>query len=330
MKGNLYARLSDPRFLFDAWLRVARKKGACGVDSQGIKTFAASAEKNILKISRLLRDEIYEPSPLRSVQIPKERPGAFRRLGIPTIQDRVVFQGVNTLLQNAWTPHFSPLSFAYRYGVGVNDAIEAITRLVKTGKHWFTKGDIRGCFDELNWDIISFALKEWLSDEPLRRLIQKALRVPIVRDGRIIQRRKGVAQESPLSPILANLYLHPFDYDMLSHSFPLVRYGDDWIVLSGSESTAADAFHTAAASLSRLYININSEKSGVGNLTEECVVFLGHKIGATGVDACAKGWKRFATALDKLENARNPKEATHARTLLSNLKSFYRNVGRID
>ena len=326
---NLYNQLCEPRFLYDAWLRVARKKGTSGVDSQDIEAFASSAEKNILKISKALCDESYEPSPLRSVQIPKERPGAFRRLGIPTIQDRVVFQGVNFLLQKTWTPRFSPLSFAYRFRVGVADAIEAAIGLVKAGKRWFTKGDIRGCFDELNWDVLSLALKEWLSDEPLRRLIQKALRVPTVQGGRIIPRHKGVPQGSPLSPILSNLYLHPFDYEMLSHGFPPIRYGDDWIILSDNESAAAEAFQIAAASLSRLYISINSEKSGIGNLEEESVVFLGHKIDATGIDASAKGWKRFAQALGKLENARTPEEATQARALLSNLKSFYRNAGKI-
>ena len=329
MNAHLYVQLCEPRFLYDAWLRVARKKGASGVDSQSINSFAFSAEKNILKISKALRDETYAPSPLRSVQIPKERPGAFRRLGIPTIQDRVVFQGVNVLLQKNWTPRFSPLSFAYRPGVGVYDAIEAIIELVKAGKCWFIKGDIRGCFDELNWDILSFALQEWLPDEPLRRLIQKALRVPTVQGGRIIPRRKGVPQGSPLSPILANLYLHPFDYEMLSRRFPLIRYGDDWIALSDSENAAVEAFQIAAASLFQLRIDINSEKSGIGNLEEEYIVFLGHKIDSTSIDACAKGWKRFAQALGKLENARTPEDAARARALLGSLKSFYRNAGRI-
>ena len=85
----------------------------------------------------------------------------------------------------------------------------------------------------------------------------------------------------------------------------------------------------AAASLSRLCINVNTEKSGVGSLEDESVVFLGHKIDSISVDACAKGWKRFARALDKLENARTTEEATQARALLSSLKSFYRNAGKI-
>jgi retron-type reverse transcriptase len=232
-------------------------------------------------------------------------------------------------LQEIWTPLFSPLSFAYKPNVGVSDAIEAVSKLVKGGKYWFVKGDIRGCFDELNWDILSQTLKEWLPDEPLRRLINKALRVPVVFEGRIAPRHKGVPQGSPLSPILANLYLHSFDYDMLLDRFPLIRYGDDWVTLTRSEAEAVDGYRTAESSLSRLLIEINSEKSGVGNLEEESIVFLGHKIDAAGIDAGPKGWQRFARAVGDFKSARTPEELSRARSELNSLKAFYRNAGII-
>ncbi|GHV28311.1 hypothetical protein FACS1894167_04990 [Synergistales bacterium] len=329
MNMTMYGRLCDPDFLRCSWLRVARKKGASGVDSQGIQEFTRSLDKNISKIARSLEQENYEPSPLRSVQIPKEQKGKFRRLGIPTIQDRVVFQGVNMLLQEEWTPRFSPLSFAYRPNTGVSDAIEAISDLLRSGKYWFVKGDIRGCFDELNWDIMSQKLHEWLPDEPLRRLINKAVRVPVVSGGRISPRHKGVPQGSPLSPILANLYLHSFDYDMLLNRFPVVRYGDDWAALTRSETEAADGYRTADSSLSRLLIEINTEKSGIGNLQEESIVFLGHKISADGIDAGPNGWRRFAQAVGDFKNARTPDELSRARAELNSLKSFYRGVGTV-
>jgi group II intron reverse transcriptase/maturase len=329
MSANLYSQLCEPPFLYDSWLRVARKKGASGVDGQEVRDFASSLEKNIQKIAQALQKGNYEPSPLRSVQIPKERRGTFRRLGIPTIQDRVVFQGVNVLLQKLWTPRFSPFSFAYRPGAGVSDAIRTVSAFVGNGKHWFVKGDIRGCFDSLDWDILSLALKEWLADEPLRGLINKALRVPVVTQGRILPRRKGVPQGSPLSPVLANLYLYPFDYEMTYQRFPPIRYGDDWIVLLSSESEAIEGFQCASAALSRILVDINTEKSGIGSLEEESILFLGHKIGASAIDAGPNGWKRFAKALSDLKNARNPAEFSRARAELSHLKSFYRNVGKI-
>jgi group II intron reverse transcriptase/maturase len=324
---TLYQRLCEPEFLYRSWLRVARKKGASGVDSQGVREFGASVEKNILKISQSLQRETYAPSPLRSVQIPKERKGTFRRLGIPTIQDRVVFQGVNALLQEFWTPRFSPLSFAYRPKVGVSDAIERVSEFIRNGRHWFIKGDIRGCFDELNWDILSRALGEWLPDKSLQHLIQKALRVPIVFEGRIVSRHKGVAQGSPLSPILANLYFYPFDYEMLSFHLPLIRYGDDWIAMTHTEAEAVEGFRVAAASLSRLCIDVNKEKSGIGNLEEESILFLGHKINVTSIDAAPKGWQKLIKAVGDFKNARTPEEIMQTRARLIHLKSFYRNAG---
>jgi group II intron reverse transcriptase/maturase len=330
METNLYCRLCDPRFLYESWLRVERKKGASGVDGQEIQDFALSLDKNLQKIARSLQRENYEPSPLRSVQIPKERKGTFRRLGIPAIKDRVVFQGANLLLQKLWTPRFSPFSFAYRPGAGVADAIRTVSAFIGNGKHWFAKGDIRGCFDSLDWDILSRALKEWLPDEPLRRLINKALRVPIVDEGRILPRHRGVPQGSPLSPILANLYLYPFDYEMICQRFPPIRYGDDWIILTSSEAGAADGFQCASAALSRILIDINTEKSGIGNLEEESIVFLGHKIDASSIDAGPNGWKKFSKAVSDLKNARNPEEFSCARGELLHLKSFYRNAGKIE
>ena len=305
MNENLYRRLCEFQFLYESWLRVARKKGTSGVDSQGIQDFASSLKKNLLKIARALQEETYIPSPLRSVQIPKEQSGTFRRLGIPTIQDRVVFLGVNTLLQEVWTPRFSPFSFAYRPKMGVSDAVQTVSTLIRNGRHWFVKGDIRGCFDELNWDILSLTLKEWLPDEPLRRLINKALRVPVVSEGRILPRHKGVPQGSPLSPILANLYFYPFDYEMLSHRFPLVRYGDDWLTLTPSEKEAVDGFQMASEVLSRLLIEINTDKSGIGNLEEESVVFLGHKINAMSIDAGPRGWGASPSAPNFAEHHRH-------------------------
>lgn len=329
MSDRLYRQLCDPRLLFQAWLRVLRKRGAAGVDSESINEFNQKAEKNILRISDLLCHGRYEPAPLRKTLIPKEQKGRFRCLGIPTVRDRIVFQAANALLQEFWRDLFSPLSFAYKSGVGVSQAIETVARLLRQNNLWFVKGDIRGCFDSLDWGILSQRLKEWLPDESMRALVNKAIRVPVVYEGRISSRRRGIPQGSPLSPILANLYLYPFDYELLRHRIPIVRYADDWLVLTKDERQAESAFHVARGILSTLLIEINPRKSGIGSLENEDILFLGHRINARSIDADPRGWARFADALRLLKSARGQAEAAQARGKLSSLRSFYRNVGEV-
>lgn len=325
----LYESLCEPAFLYESWRAVEKKKGTSGVDGQKINDFAKKLERNLLFLARHLKKEIYEPSALRNVKIKKEN-GRFRSLGIPTIMDRIVFHGIHRLLLEVWDPHFAPFSFAYRPNRGITGAIQTVLQLILQQRFWFVKGDVRGCFDEVNWDILSSQLRDWVPDERLRRLINKALRVPFIEEGRIRQRCKGLPQGSPLSPILSNLYLHPLDIEMFNQGFPLIRYADDWVVLVESEQMASDAFHVAQSTLSLLSIELNSKKSGIGDLQEEAILFLGHKIDALHVDAGPNGWRRFASALSTLKTARGEQEVVQAKGQLTQLCSLYRHSGRID
>ncbi len=325
----LYERLCDPSFLYESWRAVERKKGASGVDGQSVRDFSNHLERNLLLLSKHLQNESYEPSALRHVKIKKDN-GRFRRLGIPTIADRIVFQGIHRLLLEVWDPHFAPFSFAYRPNHGITSAIEALIQLLSQGRFWFVKGDVRGCFDEINWTVLSSQLRDWVQDESLRRLINKALRVPVVEEGRIRQRCKGLPQGSPLSPILSNLYLHPLDMEMFNNGYPLIRYADDWVVLVESEEGATDAFYLAQSALSLLCIELNPQKSGIGDLQEESILFLGHRIDSLRVDAGPNGWRRFADALSTLKTARGNQEMIQAKGQLAQICSLYRHSGRID
>ncbi len=325
---SLYAQLSQPEFLLRSWRFVESRKGVSGVDGQDIEMFRRHRDRNILKLSEALKSERYSPSPLRGTKIPKDN-GRFRRLGIPTIEDRVVFQGAHRLLSELWEPLFAPLSFAYRPGRSISDAVAAVAERIRSGKTWFVKGDIRGCFDTFNWDILSARLREWLPDEALRRLVNRALRVPIVEGGYIRRRCRGTPQGSPLSPLLANLYLHAFDLQMLRYGYPVIRYADDWLLLVGGEEEAKVAFQAAQASFSVLDVEMNREKSGIGDLRTESVDFLGHRIDAQKIDADSGGWRRFSEALKQLQNARDPSEQVEARAKLSHIRSMYRVAGAI-
>lgn len=325
---TLYAQLCCPEFLLQAWRRVECRKGMAGTDGQTLDAFRRDRDGNVTRISDSLKNGTYNPSPLRGVKIPKNE-GGFRRLGVPTVKDRIVFQGVNRLLADVWDPFFAPLSFAYRPGRSITDAIDAVIERIRKGRVWFVKGDIKGCFDELSWDVLSVCLRDWLPDESLRHLVNKAIRVPVVEGGRIRSRFRGIPQGSPLSPLLANLYLHSFDLQMLRQGFPVIRYADDWLLLVGSEAEAQAALQTAQGILSVLNIAINEKKSGIGNLRREPVAFLGHRISAERIDADSSGWKRFLDALRQLQGAKTPSDRIQARAALSHIRSMYKKSGDI-
>lgn len=313
--------------LYAAWNGVRRKGGACGADGVTVEQFGRRLERNLLDLERRLREGRYEPDPLRFAAIPKDAPGKWRHLGIPTVRDRVVFHAVSTLLLARLDGIFAPCSFAYRPGRGIREAIGAVSSLVRQGRVLVVFGDIRGCFDELDWDVLSAALRHWISDQGLRSLLNRAFRVPLVRDSRILRRFRGVPQGSPLSPVLANIYLDVFDREMLGRGYPLVRYADDWIFPAASEREARCGFAAAEAALSLLRIALNKEKSGVVDVRRERVVFLGHALSADRVDAAPKAWERVRAAAEAYRNAPNEAERRRARARLCHLRALYEQTG---
>lgn len=313
--------------LYAAWKGVRRKGGACGADGVTVEQFGRRLERNLLDLERRLREGRYEPDPLRFAAIPKDTPGKWRHLGIPTVRDRVVFHAVSTLLLERLDGVFAPCSFAYRPGRGIQEAIGAVSSLVRRGRVLVVFGDIRGCFDELDWDVLSAALRHWISDQRLRSLLNRAFRVPLVRNSRILRRFRGVPQGSPLSPVLANIYLDVFDREMLRRGYPLVRYADDWILPAASEREARLGLAAAEAVLSLLRISLNKEKSGVVDVRRERVVFLGHALSADGVDAAPKGWERVRAAAEAYRNAPNEAERRRARAHLCHLRALYEQTG---
>lgn len=314
--------------LYAAWVRVERKKGGPGVDGETLDAFRNRLGRNLAGLEDLLKREEYLPMPLRRARIPKGN-GDYRELGIPTVRDRIVFQAVNARLQALLDPVFSPLSFAYRRGKGVNDAIQEVKNFIAEGRSWYVKGDIRGCFDNLDWDLLSAMLRSVIVDSGLRRLLNRAIRVPVEYRGNLYERSRGIPQGSPVSPTLCNLYLHQFDLRMSNLGYEVVRYGDDWLALVYDEQEAVSGFYSAADVLSDLRIEIAEGKSGIGDLSKETIVFLGYGIGAEAVSPSAGSWRFIQEALNRLGKARSSDELTAARARLLHLKAQYGESGPI-
>jgi RNA-directed DNA polymerase len=262
-----------------AWGKVREKNGAPGVDGETAGDFEMDLRRNLSHMAEQFERGRYRLSPLRCVPIPKDERG-FRYIGIPTVRDRVVLRAVNTHLVAVWDRYFSEHSFGYRPGRSCRDAARSLCGEIGKGLAWYAKGDIRGCFDTLDWGYLSAILRRAITDDGLRRFVNLSFRVPFLYKGKLFARTNGIPTGSPVSPTLANAYLHQFDAGMASLGYDVIRYGDDWICLSHDRRGAFECLEAARDTLSGMKIEINRPKSGVGDLRMETIAFLGYEINA--------------------------------------------------
>lgn len=273
--------LCDPSFLFESWKVVRNKGKTAGVDDVAPKDFAVRAEEEIVRIADDIESGSYVPLPYRPVRIKKES-GKYRDLLLPAVRDRIVQRALNELLNSEWDEAFLPYSFAYRKGYGVADAVFSACRLIADGRTYFIKGDIKNCFDELRWDVLTFLLGEWLEEKPIVELTEGAFMSPFYFRSRLYYRKKGVPQGSAVSPTLANLYLHPIDYEFDKQGIALIRYADDWMILAESYDELAYAFELMQRTSSDVGLSLNTDKTDLGCLRDQNITFLGYELNAYG------------------------------------------------
>lgn len=325
--GRLFQIISSLPELERAWKAVRKKGGKSpGIDNNRLEDFAAALRNNLLGLSRSLREDAYRPAPLVAVFIPKANSEERRLIAIPTVRDRVAQHSAVEALHYLLEPLFLPSSFAFRQGTGVGEALSSVRGLLQRGRFWAFRGDIKGCFDELSWDKLSAALKLHIPDEALRRFLNRSFRVPYIFGDDLLRRRRGVPQGSPLSPILANLYLHPFDEALRKHRLPLVRYADDWLVLCADVGEAEKAASIAHAELTFLGVGLNERKSRIFDLRKETVDFLGFRVGKGKIDgdpAALERMHRCARAL----RSEDQTARRRARSELKGIQAAYGNAG---
>ncbi|MBS3904889.1 MAG: hypothetical protein KGZ39_06150 [Simkania sp.] len=235
LKFTSLAHLMTPELLQYA-LEKLNKHGAPGVDGVTVKEFASKAEENIAAIHLELKEMKYRASNVRRVHIPKSN-GKLRPLGIPTVKDRVAQSAMATIIQMIYEPYFLDVSYGFRPGRSAHDALEAIKGAVdKTPINWIVDVDIRGYFDHVNHDWMIKFLEHRIADKTMLRLVSKCLKAGIMDNGVVTRNEEGTPQGGPISPLLANIYLHyvldlwfekQYKPKCLGHSF-MVRYADDW------------------------------------------------------------------------------------------------------
>jgi len=268
VKGGTWFSLIDKvyerRTLEAAWKRVAANKGAAGIDRVSVKRFNACKDLYLNELEKVLRSGQYRPEPVRRVYIPKGK-GQSRPLGIPTVKDRVVQAALKIVLEPIFEREFLPMSFGFRPGLGCKDALRRVDYLLKKGYTWVVDADLKSYFDTIPHEQLLERVKEKVSDGKVISLVESFLNQDIMEDMARWTPTAGTPQGAVLSPLLANLYLHPFDAKMAESGYEAVRYADDFVVFCRSKSEA-EAILTKVQQWTQEYgLTLHPDKTHIGN-----------------------------------------------------------------
>ncbi len=247
------------------WSAVEANDGAAGVDRMSIDTTRAHLVQHWPGIAEKLRTGKYKPAAVRAVRIPKPN-GGERQLGIPTVQDRLIQQGLLLQLSPLFEPRMSAHSYGFRPGRSAHDAVDVARRHVVGGKRWVVDIDLKSFFDQVDHDKLMHLVGQVIRDKLVLKLIGSYLRAPMQHpDGRREARTRGTPQGGPLSPLLANIYLTPLDEELERRGIAFVRYADDIQLYAGSERAARQMLENISAwLLKHLKLEVNVDKSGSG------------------------------------------------------------------
>jgi RNA-directed DNA polymerase len=251
--------------VWEAYKRVKANQGAAGVDEQTIADFERNLKRNLYKIWNRMSSGSYFPPPVRTVKIPKAN-GGERKLGIPTVSDRIAQQVVKSRLEPQVDPLFHPDSYGYRPGKSALDAVgQARQRCWRYD--WILDLDIKGFFDNIPNDLLIRAVKKHAKEQWMVLYIERWLKAPVQEEnGQLVPREKGTPQGGVISPLLANLFLHyAFDRWMAKRypQLPFERFADDAIVHCRTEVEAQEVRAAIAARLQECGLELHPEKTKV-------------------------------------------------------------------
>ena len=261
-----------------AWERVKANRGSGGEDGQSLRTFEAKLDQQLDRLQRELMQDAYRPQPVRQVPIPKEgKPGEYRMLGVPTIYDRVCQQALLNRLEPIFEPVFDEANFGYRRGRSTHDALRKVWKEIQGGRQWIVDADLKDFFGSVEHDKLLALVAQRIADGPVLRLIEAMLKAGSYGKGRLFATERGTPQGGVVSPVLSNILLTPFDWEMRQRGYQLTRFADDWVVTCQSAAEARAAVAAARKILSTLGVQLHPQKTRIVHV-EHGFEFLGYKI----------------------------------------------------
>lgn len=256
-------KVLSARNLTDACKEVVGNKGAGGVDKMSVKELKGYLDENRNDLSEQIRHGNYIPQPIRGKEIPK-RNRKKRLLGIPTVIDRMLQQAVNRVIMPQFEYMFSNYSFGFRPKRNTLQAVIKSMDYINSGYQHIVDIDLKGFFDEVDHCLLMNLLYHKVKCPTTLQLIRRWLRAPIWIKGKLVKRRKGVPQGSPISPLLSNIILHEMDMEMERQGLRFVRYADDFSIYCKTRNEARKIGNAIYVFLrDKLKLPINREKSGI-------------------------------------------------------------------
>jgi len=290
-KTNLLEEISTPAYLKKSWASLNKaNKTSRGVNSETIEEFQNNIETAVAEISKQLLNGTYKFSNVRGVVLPKKEPGKFRPLRIADVRDRLVCKAIASKLDDLLTEKFNldnESSFAYRKGKGVYEATQSIVKYYKSGFTTILEADIKKFFDTVDRTILLEKVFKNLPDTTLNQLISEGLSQEVdnleeltIHAHYFEGSKGGIPQGNALSPLFANIYLSDFDKEIVGKGYKLVRYADDFVILTKSFDDAKAAYEIAKSFLeTKLKLEIHSleeknSKTKILNPSQEAFSFL--------------------------------------------------------
>jgi len=282
--------------MVQAYKRVVSNHGSSGIDGVSVEELSAYIRGHWTSIREALLEGTYKPQPVRRVEIPKPDGKGVRKLGIPTVLDRMIQQAILQILNPIFDTGFSESSYGFRVGRSAHQAIAQAQAYVKEGKTWVVDIDLEKFFDRVNHDMLMARVARKVKDKRLLKLIRGFLNAGVMENGLVCPTKEGTPQGGPLSPLLSNIVLDDLDKELERRGLSFCRYADDCNIYVGSKR-AGDRVKRSITQFitTKLKLKVNEDKSAVDKPGKR--KFLGYTI--MGGKEC--GLKPAAQSIERLK-----------------------------
>lgn len=321
VKGRRWFSLIDKVYakttLRIAWEQVQSNKGSAGLDKMSIKRFEGNAKSYLQELHEALKEGTYKPQAVKRIYIPKGG-GQSRPLGIPVVKDRIVQTAIKLVIEPIFEKEFLDSSYGFRPKRGCKDALRQVDKLLKADHRWVVDADLKSYFDTIPHKELMRHVEGRISDGKLLRLVESYLSQEIVDGLSHWTPETGTPQGAVLSPLLANIYLHPLDQKLKQEGYQLVRYADDFVILCKSQKEAESALLEVQNWVKENHLTLHPDKTHLGDCSKkgEGFEFLGYRFEAGRRYVRKKSLKSFR---DKVRAKTKRSRSGSMREIISDL-----------